>query len=90
MKFCLACLMLIVSGEVCLAWDGYDYQSGNYVEIPKGNLVRSGRDIEFYDSGSGEYRNLEVESIRRSGNSVIVEGIDSETGETRELEMDGE
>lgn len=70
------------------AWDGYDYESGNYVEIYKGNLVRSGNEIEFYDYGAGEYRAGEVQSINRFGGSVEVEILDNETGELRTFEMD--
>jgi predicted transcriptional regulator len=70
------------------AWDGYDYEKGSYVEIEKGNLVRSGEEIEYYDWGSGEYRTGEVQSINRFGSSVEVEVEDSETGEVRTFEMD--
>lgn len=70
------------------AWDGYDHQNDAIVEIERGNLVRPGREIEFYDHKAGEYRQLDIDSVYRSGGSVIVEGFDSETGELRELEMD--
>ena len=70
------------------AWDGYDYENGAYVEIDKGNLVRSGETIEIYDYNDGEYKDVEVESIEDNGYSVEVEVYDSETGETRILEMD--
>ena len=39
----------IVTLSISFAWDGYDYDSGSYVEIDKGNLVRSGEEIEYYD-----------------------------------------
>lgn len=75
--------------SVCAqAWSGFDYDKGSYVEIEKGNLVRSGRDIEIYDHGKGEYRDVNVESIRRLGSRVEVEVTDNETGETRTLDMD--
>lgn len=70
------------------AWDGYDYDKGANVEIDKGNLVREGNDIEYYDYSTGEYRTGEVQSIERSGSSVEVEVQDSETGETRTFEME--
>jgi hypothetical protein len=85
----IALTVVAMSAAPALAWDGYDYNKGTSVEIGKGNLVRSGREIEFFDYQSGEYRTLEVDSIYRSGGSVVVEGTDTETGETRELEMDG-
>lgn len=71
-----------------LAWSGYDYEKGDFVEIDKGNLVRSGNDIEFYDYSDGSYHNADVESIYRSGSTVDVEVYDQDNGEYRTLEMD--
>lgn len=70
------------------AWDGYDYEKGTYVEIEKGNTVRRGKEIEFYDYNAGEYRYGDVESIRDRGSSVEVEVYDQESGEYRTFEMD--
>lgn len=70
------------------AWSGYDYESGSYVDIDKGNLVRPGRDIEIYDWETGEYKEVEVQSIRRSGSGVEVEVYDPDTGEIRTLDME--
>jgi pyruvate/2-oxoglutarate/acetoin dehydrogenase E1 component len=70
-----------------LSWDGYDYESGSDVEIGKGNLVRQGKEIEFYDYGSGDYKSGEVQSVKSRGNKVEVEVIDSVTGNIRTLEM---
>lgn len=79
----LSCLLAINA----YAWNGFDYGSGTYVEIEKGNLVRPGRDIEIYEYGSG-YKDVTVESIRRSGSSVEIEVYDNQTGEYRTLDMD--
>ena len=73
---------------IAQAWDGYDYESGSYVEIESGNLVRPGEDIEIYDYGTGEYKNVEVESISGSGSGTEVEVYDYDTGEYRTLEME--
>lgn len=70
------------------AWDGVDSNTGDSVEIEKGNLVRPGQDIEVYDWGSGEYRDVEVQSIQGSGSSVDVEVYDYESGEYRTFEME--
>ncbi len=79
---------ILSSMSPAAAWDGVDAQTGASVEIGKGNLVRSGQDIEIYDSGAGEYRDVEVQSIQRYGGSVEVEVYDSESGEYRTLEME--
>ena len=85
MKPFLIILTLFVSFPA-IAWDGYDYDTGNYIEIHKGNLVRSGRSIEIYEEG--DYKEVEVEDINRYGNSVEVEVYDYDTGEYRTFEMD--
>ncbi len=91
MKLILISLFLIlIISQPTFAWDGYDYEKGSYVEIDKGNLVRSGNNIEIYDDSTGEYKNVEVESVHDGGSTVEVEVYDSETGESRTLEMDKE
>lgn len=84
----LMSFICIVLPGISYGWDGYDYDSGTYVEIEKGNLVRPGSEIEIYDYGTGEYRNVEVQSIQGNGSGAEVEVHDYETGETRTLEMD--
>jgi len=79
---------ILFSAVPAFAWDGYDYEKGSYVEIEKGNLVRSGEEIEIYDYGDGEYKNVEVESITGSGSGAEVEVYDHDTGEHRTLDMD--
>ncbi len=83
----VALLWLVCSVPV-LAWDGYDYENGTSVEIEKGNLVRPGQEIEFYDYDKGEYRYGDVDSIQRNGSSVDVEVYDQDMGETRTFEME--
>ena len=79
---------LLVSGS-SMVWNGYDYDKGSYVEIEKGNLVRVGEEIEFYDYGVGEYKYGTVESIEGRGASVEVEIYDYDSGEYRTLNMEG-
>lgn len=83
----LLALSMIAASQVS-AWDGVDSETGASVEIGKGNLVRSGRTIEVYDADAGEYRDVEVQSIRRFGSSVEVEVYDSDSGEYRTFEME--
>lgn len=81
-------LGVCLSSPSAFAWDGVDADTGEAVEIGKGNLVREGKTIEVYDFGSGEYRDFDVEAIRRNGSSVEIDVYDSTTGATRTLEMD--
>ncbi len=84
----LIALLISLAPFTAIAWDGYDYDKGSYVEIDKGNLVREGQDIEIYDYGTGEYKDVEVQSITGSGSGAEVEVYDYDTGEYRTLDMD--
>ncbi len=88
MRVAICVVAALMSVAAAHAWDGYDYQSGTYVEIEKGQLVRPGREVEYYDYGKGQYRYGDVESIRRYGSSVEVEVYDQESGEYRTFDME--
>jgi hypothetical protein len=84
----LYAFVLMLSPLAASAWSGYDSEKGAYVEIDEGNLVRAGQDIEVYDGNTGEYTNVEVQSVIGSGSGAQVEVYDSSTGEYRTLDMD--
>jgi hypothetical protein len=71
-----------------IAWDGYDYDAGTYIEVESGELVRDGEEIEYYDYGRGEYRRGEVQDIQGLGEGAEVEVYDYDSGEYRTFEMD--
>ncbi|OKO73196.1 hypothetical protein AC630_29120 [Bradyrhizobium sp. AS23.2] len=83
----LAHLTVSIASTQAFAWDGTNTTTGTSVEIERGQLVRSGRTIEVYDSERG-YKEYDVDSIRRYGRSVEIEATDTETGESTTLEMD--
>ena len=62
----ILCFLFLCISSLSLAWDGYDWESGSYVEIEDGNLVREGEEIEIYDWETGEYNDVEVESVTTS------------------------
>lgn len=76
MRCGISAITILSSVTTGLAWDGTDSQTGAGVEIGKGNLVRSGRDIEVLDHATREYRNVTVQDINRRGNIVEVEVYD--------------
>jgi hypothetical protein len=86
-KTLIAALVVLGAYDLAVAWDGTNTTTGSSVEIERGQLVRSGRTIEVYDSSDG-YKEYEVDSIRRSGGTVEIEATDSATGESTTLEMD--
>lgn len=84
----VALVILSLISESCFAWDGYDYQKGQFIEIEKGNLVRSGREIEVFDYSEG-YKTYEVESINsRAFGGTEIDVRDPGTGETRTFDME--
>jgi hypothetical protein len=76
---------LLLAGPA-LSWSGTD-QDGNSAEIGRGELVRPGLDMEV--EIDGETRNLSVDSMRRYGGRVEIEGTD-ENGNSVTLDMDGD
>ena len=82
-------VLFFMAAISCLAWSGYDLETGECVEIEKGNLVRRGQDIEIYDCKNGKYKIVNVESISKGGDSVEIEVYDYEENKIRILEMEG-
>jgi hypothetical protein len=80
--------LLLLAPCLSNAWDGYDTETGASVQIEKGNMVREGSEIEYYDYNKGEYKNVEVQNIERSGSEVEVEIYDYESGEYGTLIME--
>ncbi|WP_244447908.1 DUF5334 family protein [Neorhizobium vignae] len=87
-SFPTAVLFALATAGTVLAWDGVDSSTGGSIEIGKGTLVRPGRTIEIYDYSGGGYRDVDVQSIRRYGNSVEVDVYDSDSGQTRTLDRE--
>lgn len=90
LKFLARTALIIVAASAAHGWDGIDSGTGGAVEISKGNLVRNGSTIEIFDHEAGEYRDVDVQSVRRIGGSVGVEVYDNDSGEYRTLEMDAD
>ena len=83
----IAAMLTIAPMSGAIAWDGVDQKTGATVEIERGELVRSGRSIDVYDSEQG-YKTYDVENIQRFGRSVEIEVTDPSTGDTKVLEME--
>lgn len=85
MKWLLIFAVTLVPATA-FSWSGTD-QDGNSVGIGRGELVRPYRDIEI--EVDGETRNFSVDSVRRYGNRVEIEGTD-DSGNSMTLDMDGD
>jgi hypothetical protein len=66
------------------ARDGYDYDTGNYIEIEYS--IVPGKDFEIYDYNDESYHEVHVISINRS--SINLEVFDYDTGDYRTFEME--
>lgn len=62
--FCF--LIIIFNYDQCFGWNGYDYESGEFIEIQKENLVRPGLEIEVFHWETCEYRDEEVIDVSDS------------------------
>ena len=83
MKKILTILLIIYSTNDSFAWSGYDYETGSYIEIGSGNLVREGESIEIYDYDDGSYHDVDVQEM--NNNEITV--YDNETEEDRTFSM---
>ena len=66
-----------------LAWTGYEDNSTNMIDIGKGNLVREGMIIEFFDFNENKIHEAEVILREYYGNVVELTLFDMELQKER-------
>jgi hypothetical protein len=67
------------------SWDGYDYTTGNYIDIESYDHGGRGEgEVEFYDYGTGTYKSGYLD-MHPGGSGTLY---DYETGEYRDVDMD--
>ncbi len=66
------------------AWNGYNLETGSFIEIYKGQLVRAGAEIEIFNYSTGEYEYREVDYV----DDNTIETFDYETGKYETFYMD--
>jgi hypothetical protein len=84
--FLIILLIVTLSFSHGYAWDGYDHDSEDYIEIENPALVVPGQDIEIYDHSDETYHDVYVISVQRNG-TVVIEVFDNNTGDYRTFEM---
>ena len=90
-KINLSTIIMILPLSAIADWSGYDWNSSSFVDITSGSLVREGNDIEIYDWGVGQYKDVTVETMNCSNtlyNSCEIEVYDWTTNKYRTLDMD--
>ena len=81
----LSVLIFLLFSSSTFSQDGYDYESGSYVDIESYDHGGRGEGkVEFYDYGSGEYRDGYLDMDSGGGGTLH----DYETGDYRQLDMD--
>ena len=82
----LIILSIVLTANLCAAWEGYDYDSGSSIDIES----RDGNTIEYYDDADGEYHTGEIQDwgydSSTQTNDLTV--YDYDAGETRTLDME--
>ncbi len=67
------------------AWEGYNYDTGSYIEVESYDHQGQGEgEVEYYDYDSGEYRSGYLD-MYPGGSGELT---DYETGETYQVDME--
>jgi len=69
------------------AWDGFDYDTGDYVEIDDQDSLKPGNQIIIYDYADQSYHEVEIISLSHPGKPEL-EVYDYDADEYRNFEME--
>ena len=91
-NFCYI-LCLLTAFALCFssdakAWAGYEESTNIAIDIPPGNLVRVGREVDFFDFNANNYHSAEVIFMEDIFSGTRLEVKDLETGENRIFYME--
>lgn len=79
---------MLIAATPVTAWDGFEWQSGTSVNVDKGEKVREGQTITYFDYDKAEYHMADVESMRETASGVEIEVYDYDSGEYRTFDME--
>lgn len=80
-------LLVILCPALVYSWDGYDYDTDDYIEIDHPFSVKPGNDVEIYDYSDESYHEVYVISVDRTA-TVIIEVFDYDTGDYRTFQIE--
>ena len=78
--------LMILCPALVYSWDGYDYDTDDYIEFDHPFSVKPGNDVEIYDYSNETYHDVYVISVKRNG-IVVIEVFDHDTGDYRTFKM---
>ena len=70
------------------AWAGYEETTNIAIDIPPGNLVRVGREVDFFDFSTNNYHTADIIFMEDIFSGTRLEIKDLETGERRIFYME--
>jgi len=90
----LTCLILVILLHFPLSaysWDGFDYDTGDYIEIDDSEkpAIKPGTIIQIYDYEDRDHHTVEIMSVVKILTETNVEVFDLDTDEYRTFEMEG-
>ncbi len=85
----LFCFLLLLSSQA-EAWNGFDYETKNNIDIGPGNLVREGQVIEFYDTQDDSYHGAQVILQQESASGTVLQIKDLDLKKERIFYMDNQ
>ena len=88
-KTLLLLILLIYINNIYEAycWNGFDFDSNSNITIDIGNTVRSGYNIQFFDSSTNNYRSAQIISVRQIFNDTEVVVLDLDSNKERTFIM---
>ena len=84
MKNLLLFTIILFFSPIVFALDGYNLETGEFINIDKNQLIRPGEEIEMFNYSTGEYEYREVDYV----DDYAIETFDYETGEYETFYMD--
>jgi hypothetical protein len=89
-SICLIIILILIFPLTVFSWDGYDYETGNYIEIDDSDIraLAPGTIIQIYDNEDNNHHAVEIMSIIKSLDETNIEAYDQDTDEYRTFEME--
>ena len=82
---CLILVLLFIFPLSAFSWDGFDYDTGDYIEIDDSDRpsIKPGAVIQIYDYEDDNHHTVEITSL----NGAYIEVYDEDADEYRTFEM---
>ena len=88
LNFVIFFSLSLIAPQNVFAWAGYEESTNIAIDIPPGNLVREGREIDIFDFSTNRYHPAEVIFLDDIFSGTRLEVKDLETNEKRVFYME--